>query len=79
LILLGIGNSLVLREFLSMDEPPTIGLRRVKRDYEEDRHFLHLLALVFERLVVASNSAGRDFDSVQNSKETTEQHFQEAV
>ena len=49
-----------------MDEPPTIGPRKVQRDFEEDRHSPALLATAFERLAVASDNSSHDFDSVQD-------------
>jgi hypothetical protein len=54
-----------------MDEPPTIGFREVKRDFEEDRHSRDLLATAFERLAVASDNSSHDFDSVQAIQQTT--------
>lgn len=56
-----------------MDEPPAIGLREVKRDFEEDRHSPALLATAFERLAVASDHSGHDFDSVQAIQQNAEE------
>jgi len=56
-----------------MDEPPTIGLREVKREFEEDRHSPALLATAFERLAVASDNSSHDFNSVQDVQQTAKE------